>query len=96
VVVEVTVGKELEDPIELSDEELALVPLPKGAVAAPVVFIVAEGFVDPVGADELPNLLPDGVAVVGTLDVDVGLLDVGIVELTAAAVFANNDRRAPA
>jgi hypothetical protein len=96
VVVEVTVGKELEDPVELSDEKLALVPLPKGAVAALVVFIVVEGFFDAVGADELPNPLPDGVAVVGTPGVDIGLLDVGIVELTAAAVFANNDRRAPA
>jgi hypothetical protein len=96
VVVEVTVGKELEDLVELNDEELALAPLPKGAVAAPVVFSVVVGFVDPVGADELPNPLPDVVAVIGTLGVDVGLLDVGIVKSTAAAVFANNDRKAPA
>lgn len=91
VVAELTIGRELRDPAELDDEEFGLVPLPKGAGTAPVVLIVAEEFVDPVGADELPDPLPDGEAVLGTPAVDAGLA-----ELAAAAVLANNDKRVPA
>jgi hypothetical protein len=100
VVAELTVVREFGDPIEPGDEELRFVPLPKGAVAAPVVLIVTEVFVDPVGAGELPDPLLDGEAVFGMLAVDVGidivLEDVGLGELRAAAVLANNDRRFPA
>lgn len=91
VVMELPVGMELGDPVEIGDEELGFVPLPKGAVTAPVVLIAVEGFIDPVGTDELPDPLPDGAAVLRALAVDVGL-----VEFTATAVLANNDKRVPA
>ena len=92
VIMELPVGRAVGGLVEL-----AFVALPKGAVIPPVPLTVGGWeFVDPVGADELPDPRPEGVAMLGTLAVGMRLVTGGLVELPAAAVLANNDRRIPA